>query len=34
MDFPGGPLIKNPSTNAGDMRSIPGLQRSHILQGT
>ena len=24
-DFPGGPVIKNPPANAGDMGSIPGL---------
>ena len=23
-DFPGGPVVKNPSSNAGDMGSIPG----------
>ena len=23
-DFPGGPVIKNPPSNAGDMASIPG----------
>ena len=27
MDFPGGPMVKN----AGDMGSIPGLGRSHML---
>ena len=31
-DFPGGPVVKNPPTNAGDMCSIPGLGRSHMLQ--
>ena len=29
-DFPGGPVDKNPSINAGDMGSIPGLGRFHI----
>ena len=24
-DFPGGPVVKNPPANAGDMGSIPGL---------
>ena len=24
-DFPGGPVVKNPPANAGDMDSIPGL---------
>ena len=23
-DFPGGPVVKNPSCNAGDMGSVPG----------
>ena len=27
-DFPGGPVIKNPPDNAGDMGSIPGSGRS------
>ena len=30
-DFPGGATVKNPSANAGDMVSIPGLGRSHLL---
>ena len=25
--FPGGPLVKNPSANVGDMGSVPGLGR-------
>ena len=33
-DFSGGPVVKNSPANAGDMGSIPGLGRSHILQGT
>ena len=31
-DFPGGPEVKNPPCNAGDMGLIPGAGRSHILQ--
>ena len=27
MDFPGGPVVKNPPCNVGDMGSIPGLGR-------
>ena len=30
LDFPGGPGVKNPPANAGDMSSIPGLVRSHM----
>ena len=30
-DFPGGTVIKNPPANAGDMGSIPGPGRSHML---
>ena len=30
-DFPGGTVVKNPPANAGDMGSIPGLGRSHML---
>ena len=29
--FPGGPRVKNPPANAGDMSSIPGPGRFHIL---
>ena len=32
-DFPGGPVVKNLSANAGDMGSIPGLGRSQMPQG-
>ena len=28
--FPGGPVIKNSSVNAGDIGSIPGLGRFHM----
>ena len=30
-DFPGGPVVKNPPANAGDMGSIFGLGGSHML---
>ena len=30
-DFPGGPVVKNPPANAGDMGSISGLGRFHLL---
>ena len=30
-DFLGRLVVKNPPTNAGDMGSIPGLGRSHML---
>ena len=29
-DFPGGPVVKNPSANAGDTGSSPGPGRSHM----
>ena len=32
-DFLGGPAVKNPPANAGDVGSIPGPGRSHMLQG-
>ena len=32
QDFLGGPVIENLPANAGDMGSIPGPGRSHILQ--
>ena len=28
--FPGGTVVKNPGTNAGDTGSSPGLGRSHM----
>jgi len=28
--FPGGLVVKNPPTNAGDMGSVPGQGRSHM----
>jgi len=31
MGFPGGPLVKNPSANAGDTGLMPGPGRVHIL---
>ena len=30
MDFPGGPVVKNPPANAGDTGSIPAPGRSHM----
>ena len=30
--FPGGSVVKNPPSNAGDTGSIPDLGRSHMLQ--
>ena len=30
VDFPGGPVVKNPFTNAGDSGSIPGPGRFHM----
>ena len=32
-DFPGGPVGKNPTADAGDVGSIPGLGRWHVLRG-
>ena len=29
-DFPGGAVVKNPPTDAGDTGSSPGLGRSHM----
>ena len=34
QDFPSGPVIKNLSANAGDIGSIPGPGRSHMLQSS
>ena len=31
-DFPGGTVVKNPPSNAGDTGSIPGPARSHMPQ--
>ena len=31
VGFLGGSVVKNPPANAGDMGSIPGLGRSHML---
>ena len=33
MDFPGGPVVKNPPVNAENMGSIPGPGRFHMLRG-
>ena len=30
--FPGGPVVKNPPANAGDMGSVSGPERFHMLQ--
>ena len=30
VDFPGGPVVKNPPAGAGGMSLIPGLGRFHI----
>ena len=30
VGFPGGPVVKNPATKAGDTGSIPGPGRFHI----
>ena len=32
-DFPGGPVVKNPPANAGDMGSIPSSGRFHMPWG-
>ena len=32
-NFPGGPIVKNLPSNAGDTGSIPGPGRFHMLQG-
>ena len=34
QDFPGDPVVKNPSANAGDTGSIPGLGKYPMLQGS
>ena len=34
LDFPGGPMVKNPPANAGDTGSIPNPGRLHMPQGT
>ena len=33
VGFPGDLMVKNPSTNAGDMGLILGLGRSHMWRG-
>ena len=30
LDFPGGPVVKNPPADAGDTGSVPGPGRSHM----
>ena len=32
QDVPGGPVLKNPPANAGDVGLIPGVGRSHKQQ--
>ena len=32
--LPGGPVVKNPPANAGNMSLIPGPGRSHMLQSS
>ena len=34
LDFPGGPVVKHPSTNSGHAGSIPGLGRFHVFGAT
>ena len=34
QDFPGGPVVKNLTANAGDTGSIPGLGKYPMLQGS
>ena len=33
-DFPGGPVVKNPPSTAGNMGSIPASGRSHTPWGS
>ena len=33
VDFPGGPMVKNPPAHAGDMNMTPGPGRFHMLWG-
>ena len=33
LDFPSGPVVKNPLANAGDTGSIPGPERFHMPRG-
>ena len=34
LDFPGGSAVKNMPASAGDVGSIPGLGRFHMLWGS
>ena len=34
QSFPGGPVLRNPPANAGDMGSIPGMARFHMPQSS
>ena len=33
LDYPGGPVVKSPTANAGDTGSIPAPGIFHMLQG-
>ena len=33
LEFPGGPMVKNPPANAGDMGLISGAGRFHMPRG-
>ena len=33
VDFPGGPVVKNPPANAGDRALVPGSGRFHMPWG-
>ena len=34
LGFPGSSVVKNLPANAGDTGSIPGMERSHMLQSS
>ena len=34
VDFSGGPVVKNPPANAGDMRSVPGQENPTCFGST
>ena len=34
LDFPGGPMVRNPPANAEDMGSVPSLGKSHMPWGS
>ena len=33
LEFPGNPVVKNPTVNAEGLGSVPGLGRSHVPRG-